>query len=313
MSNLVARFASNTYWLGRYLERAESIARILDINETFARDKPNGPDWERVLVLFSDKKRFLEKHDEITPQSVLAFYVSERSNPSSILYAIAAARQNARSVRHLISTEMWKHLNIFHNQIVIRTKRGVALSSLSPICDAISEGCQTFEGIAEGTFLRGEAWCFYHLGKYVERADQTTRILDIGYEQVSHAEGDAFRSVHAHVLLRSVSGYHAFWSRYPTILRSRDIANFLLYDQQFPRAVALCANQLSARIQELDKICGQKRLTEAEHARKELEFVLKTGLGGKFTPGQLAKFLDQLQIALGEVSDAVGKTYFGYR
>ncbi len=313
MSNLVARFAANTYWLGRYLERAESVARILDINETFARDRPDGPDWERMLVLFGDRARFLETHPIITSQGVLAFYMNDKTNPSSVAFSISAAKQNARSVRHIISTEMWKQLNVFHNKVVTRTKRGVALSSLSPVCDEISEGCQTFEGIAEGTFLRGEAWCFYNLGKYIERADQTTRILDIGYGQVAHAEGDAFRSVHANVLLRSVSGYHAYRSRYPTVLRSRDIANFMLYDQQFPRAVALCATQMSARIQELDRLCGVRRLTEAEKARKELEFLLKTGLGGKFTPGQLGKFLDQVQIALGDVSDAVGKTYFGYR
>jgi uncharacterized alpha-E superfamily protein len=310
LPNLVARFASNVYWLGRYLERAESIARILDINETYARDKPDGPDWERVLILYADRERFLETHEEITPQSVIHFYVNEKSNPSSIAYAISSARQNARSVRHLISTEMWKQLNVFFIQFAAKTKRAVALSTLSKLCGEIKEGCQTFEGVAEGTFFRGEAWCFYHLGKYIERADQTTRILDIGYEQVSHAEGDAFRSVHANVLLRSVSGYHAYRARFPTVLRSRDIANFLLYDPQFPRAVALCANMMSARLQDLEKVCGNRRTTEAEKSRKGLEFLLRTGLGGRYTPKQLYQFIDELQIALGEVSDGIRETYF---
>jgi uncharacterized alpha-E superfamily protein len=310
LSNLVARFASNTYWLGRYLERAEAIARILDINETYARDKPDGPDWERILVLFADRERFLEKHEEITPQGVIAFYLNDRHNPSSIAYALASARQNARSVRHLISTEMWKQLNVFFNQFTTKTKRAVALSNLSGLCAEIKEGCQTFEGVAEGTFLRGEAWCFYHLGKYLERADQTTRILDIGYGQVSQAESDAFRSVQANVLLRSVSGYHAYRSRFPTVLRSRDIANFLLYDPQFPRAVTLCANMMNARLQDLDKVCGNRRTTEAEKSRKGLEFLLRTGLGGRYSPKQLYQFIDEVQIALGEVSDGIRKTYF---
>lgn len=311
MSNLVARFASNVFWLGRYLERAESIARILDINETYARDKPEGPDWERVLVLFSDRERFLESHEEITPQSVLSFYIGDRANPGSISYAIMSARHNARSVRHLISTEMWKQLNVFFNQFSAGTKRGVTLASLSRVCSEIREGCQTFEGVAEGTFFRGEAWCFYHLGKYIERADQTTRLLDIGYEQVSQDEGDTMRSVHANVLLRSVSGYHAFRARFPTVLRPRDVANFLLYDSRFPRAVALCAAQLSTRLQSLDKVHGNDGATDAERARNELEFLLRTGLGGRFTPKQLHRFVDELQIALGEVSEAIRKTYFG--
>ncbi len=312
MPNLVARFASNVFWLGRYLERAESIARILDINETYARDKPDGPDWERVLILNSDRESFLESHDEITPQAVLAFYVGDRRNPTSIAYAIAAARQNARSVRHLISTEMWEQLNMFFNQFNAGTKRGVALASLSRVCGEIKEGCQTFEGVAEGTFFREEAWCFYHLGKYIERADQTTRLLDIGYEQISQADGDALRSVHANVLLRSVSGFHAYRARHPTILRARDIANFLLYDLQFPRAVAFCANQLNACLQDVDKTCGGEWTTEAERVRNELEFLLRTGLGGRFTSKQLYRFLDDLQIALGDVSDAIRKTYFAH-
>lgn len=312
MPNLVARFASNVFWLGRYLERAESIARILDINETYARDKPDGPDWERVLVLNSDRERFLESHEEITPQAVLGFYLGDRDNPTSVAYAMAAARQNARSVRHLISTEMWKQLNVFFNQFASATKRGVALSSLSRVCGEIKEGCQTFEGVAEGTFFRGEAWCFYHLGKYIERADQTTRLLDIGYEQLSQADGEALHSVHANVLLRSVSGFHAYRARFPTVLRARDIANFLLYDPQFPRAVALCANQMSARLQDLEKICGDRPTTDAEKARNALEFTLRTGLGGRFTPKQLYRFLDDLQIALGEVSNAIRATYFAH-
>ncbi len=312
MPSLVARFASNVFWLGRYLERAESIARILDINETYARDKPDGPDWERVLILNSDKERFLENHEEITPQAVTGFYVSDRDNSTSIAYAIVAARQNARSVRHLISTEMWKQLNVFCNQFTSGTKRGVALASLSRVCGEIKEGCQTFEGIAEGTFFRGEAWSFYQLGKYTERADQTTRLLDIGYEQLSQADGDALHSVHANVLLRSVSGFHAYRARFPTILRARDIANFLLYDPKFPRAVALCANQMSARLLDLDKVCANEGTTKAENARNALEFLLRTGLGGQFTPKQLHRFLDDLQIALGDVSDAIRTTYFAH-
>jgi len=312
LPNLIARFASNVFWLGRYLERAESIARILDINETYARDKSAGPDWERILVLNADRERFLESHEEITPQTVLGFYLSDRDNPTSVAYAMDAARQNARSVRHLISTEMWKQLNVFFNQFSSSIKRGVPLSSLSRVCGEIKEGCQTFEGVAEGTFFRGEAWCFYHLGKYIERADQTTRLLDIGYEQLSQDEGEALRSVHANVLLRSVSGYHAYRSRFPTVLRARDIANFLLYDPQFPRAVALCAIQMSARLRDLDKICRDSSATEAEKARGTLEYLLKTGLGGSFTPKQLYRFLDDLQIALGEVSDSIRKTYFAH-
>ena len=310
MSSLLARFAANIYWLGRYLERAESLARILDTNKTYAHDSREGPDWQRILDLYADRKRFLEAHKKADAQTVLTFYVLDRDNPASIASTIAFARQNARSVRHLISTEMWTHLNIFHNQVRQLTQRDIWLSNLSTSCTDIKIGCQTFEGIAEGTFFRGEEWCFYQLGKYIERADQTTRILDMGYDLISDEEGDALKSVHWNVLLRSVSGYHAYRSQFPTVSHPRDVAAFLLYDREFPRAVALCVDQVTRQIRYLENRHGLRSRRKVEDNRRALEFLLETGLGQRVTPRQLHRFLDQLQSSLGAVSSAVRDSYF---
>lgn len=309
-SSLLARFASNTFWLGRYLERAESLARILDINGTYARDNPKGPNWQRVLDLYSDTGRFFENHDTATADSVVNYYVLERANPTSIAYAIAGARENARSVRHLISTEMWTHINIFHYRLSELTRRDIRLGNLAPLCGEIKVACQTFEGIAEGTFFRGEAWNFYHLGKYIERADQTTRVLDMGYAHLSDDQGVALASVQRDVLLRSVSGYHAFRSRFPTSSSADDVATFLLYDERFPRAVTLCVNQMSTRLLAVEQNHGRRKDPAVEKARRSLEFTLETGLSHRITSHRLSAFLDDLQVALGQVSDAVAKAYF---
>jgi uncharacterized alpha-E superfamily protein len=143
LDNLVARFASNIFWIGRYVERAENVARILDINATYARENEEGPDWRRVLDLHADTDIFLDRYDMVDAANVVAFYVTDRENPSSIasaIYqarenarsvriasAIYQARENARSVRHLISTEMWTHLNIFHNRMLELTARDLRL------------------------------------------------------------------------------------------------------------------------------------------------------------------------------------------
>lgn len=311
--NLVARFAANTFWLGRYLERAENIARILQINETYARDNPEGPDWRRVLDLYADTERFFETHETADAPSVLNFYVLDRANPSAIAAAVSGARENARSVRHLISTEMWMHLNIFHGQVLNMTQRDIRLSNLANVTASIISNCQMFEGVAEGTFLRGEPWCFYQLGKYIERADQTTRILDIGYDRISSGEGDAVTSVQWNVLLRSVSGYHAYRSRHPGGSSLEDIERFLLYDTEFPRAVTLCVRRMTTRLRELELRHGANRHSPVEQARRSLEFALGTGPGKGFTPDRLHTFLDRIQVLLGDVSDAVGNTYFGYQ
>ena len=309
-SSLLARFAENTFWLGRYLERAESVARILDINETFARDKPDGPDWKRVLDLYADTERFAKTYEEANADSVVNFYFLDRGNSTAIASSVSMARENARSIRHLISTEMWTHLNIFQYQLTRLTRRDVRISNLAKMCWDVRVGCQTFEGIAEGTFLRGETWCFYHLGKYLERADQTTRLLDMGYDQLSTADGEALISVHSDVLLRSVSGYHAFRARHPAGSTPRDIAAFLLYDSEFPRAVALCVQQLTSRLRDLERRHGRRRGSGVEAARRALEFTLETGPGDRVTSPALHEFIDTVQIALGEVSNAIDETYF---
>ncbi len=307
---MLARFASNIYWMARYLERAENLARILDINETYARDRQGGPDWDRVLDLYADRARFVEQHERATAANVLNFYVLDRDNPTSIACAIASARENARTVRHLISTELWTHLNIFHNQIAGWTQRDLRQSNLSGLCTEIKLRCQTAEGIAEGTLLRDEAWRFYQVGKYIERADQTTRILDIGYTYLSDGEDDALISAGWNVLLRSVAGYHAYRSRHPAGSYARDVAVFFLYDGEFARAVALCVERASDALKDLEARHGGTQRASLEKARRGLEFLLETGPGEKITPAKLSKFLDQLQVAIGTVSLEVNRTYF---
>ena len=312
MSSLVARFAQNIYWLGRYLERAECTARILDINETYARDDVQGPDWGQVLKLFDDTARFKQSHDEqADARAVLNFYVLDRDNPNSILSSITAARENARSVRHLISTEMWTHLNIVHGRMAALTQRDIWLSHLSATARQIIADCQTFEGIAEGTLLRSEPWCFYSLGKFIERADQSTRILDMGYDQLSIKKGDAVAFVHWNVLLRSVCGYHAYRQRHPGTSSPRDIAAFLLYDDEFPRSVSLCVNRMSQVLRDLERRHGARRDTTLETARRALEFALETGPARELTERRLHAYIDQIQRELAALSTAIEANYFG--
>ncbi len=310
MVKLVSRFAENAFWLARYVERAENLARIIEINKTFVRDQSGAADWRRIPELYADIDRFSETHEDINEQTVLDFYALDRDNPTSIRAAVASARENARAIRHLISTEMWTHLNIFHNTCQAWTKRDIDIYNVWRLCQTVTLNCQSFEGIAEGTFLRGEAWTFYQLGKHIERADQTTRILDIGYDRLRLAKGDAVGSVYWNALLRSVSGFHAYRHRHPVDGSPDDIARFLLYDQEFPRAVALCVDQITSRVHELERRHEVRRRQPVEKSRRELEYVLGTGLEMALSPARLHAFLDQIQVALSNVSNALARTYF---
>lgn len=292
------------------MERAENLARILDINETYARDNPDGPDWRRVLQLYSDEKRFLSLDREPDARNVLHFYILDRSNPTSITAGLAQARENARSMRHLLSTEMWRHLNEFYSNVVALKVRDIGTDTLSKTARKIITECQTFEGIAEGTFFRGESWNFYHLGKYMERGDQTTRVLDMGYQRLSLKEGDALDWVHWNVLLRSVSGYHAFCSRYPESSSPSDIAEFLLKDTEFPRAVSLCIARVDDRLSDIERRHGSRRPKDIEAARKRVEELVEGGVDKELTARRLHQHLDSVQTAFAELSLAIRQAYF---
>jgi uncharacterized alpha-E superfamily protein len=310
LSSLLARFAENAFWLARYLERAENLARIIDINKTYARDNPEGPDWRRLLVLHEDVERFAASHEEADARSILNFYILDRTNPVSIISCLANARENARSVRHLLSTEMWTHLNMLHGKIAAFNARDIRSSNLSQTTHTIISGCQTFEGIAEGTFFRSEPWSHYHLGKYLERADQTTRVLDMGSERLLIEEGDAVAWVHWNVLLRSVSGYHAFCARHPAATSPHDIVDFLLYDTDFPRAVVLCVTRISERLRDIEVQYCRKRDKNVAQARKQLDTLLGSRPTKKYTAKSLHLHLDRTQKSLAALSDAIGQAYF---
>jgi len=181
LSNSLSRHAAAVFWLGRYIERADNLARVLDVNETFSRNTEGTHNWHAILHLYDDEPAFLERYEAIDEPGVLTFYTLDRENPGSILSSIRSARENARTLRALISTEMWTQLNIFYNGLIAIEPKEVLPPRLSSFCQRIKEGCQAHYGIAEGTYYRDDSWLFYELGRMIERADQTTRVLDVKY------------------------------------------------------------------------------------------------------------------------------------
>ena len=213
MRDLLSRYAEAAFWMARYIERAENLARILDVNETFSRDSQGGQNWLSVLQLYDDQKRFFERHGEAGGEAVIRFYVLDRDNRGSIVSNVRMARENARALRPLISTEMWTHLNMFHNRLGELRPEDVTEHRLARLCTLVKESCQAHTGITEGTFHRDAGWDFYQMGRMIERADQTTRLLDVKYHLLLPSAADVGSPVDVsqwNALLRSASAYHAF-------------------------------------------------------------------------------------------------------
>src|SRR5262249_20698874 len=164
-TTLPARYADAIFWLARYMERIENLARMLDVTESFARDDRGVGNWRSVAQINGDDVLFRERYPDATGADALRFYLLDADNPTSIRFAMRAAYQNARTLRPLISTEMWAQINVFNKEIEGIGAPDIAPSRLSSLCSRIKDGCHTHAGLIEATFYRDQGWYFYQLGK----------------------------------------------------------------------------------------------------------------------------------------------------
>lgn len=313
MSDVISRLADNSFWLGRYVERAENLARIIDVNETYARDSQSVQEWRSVVALHADEEPFFGKHDAATAEAVCRFYILDRENPSSIISSITAARENARSLRHLISTEVWTHLNIMHVNLRSLTARDLRLTELSRLLGTVKQECQTHTGIVEGTLYRDEVWCYWQIGKVIERADQTTRLLDMKYQAFSPEvpeEPDAVAHSQWETLLRSAAGYHAFRRVRPRGLTPGNIADFLLFDRRFPRSVLVSLDACTSLLDTLDREYRLRRVREARRAARAFRERLSRVNVRTLPKEDVHDLLDDIQIRLAGISDELRRSLF---
>jgi uncharacterized alpha-E superfamily protein len=316
LDSLLARFAESSFWMARYMERAENLARILDVNETYAQNSEGVKEWLPIVQLYADAEGFFTKHEHATADAVLDFYILDRANPGSIVAAVRMARENARSLRHLISTETWMHLNVFYNRMQQLGPADLALSNLSRLCARIKEDCQLHTGIIEGTGYRNQGWYAYQIGKYIERMDQTTRLLDINYHRLLPAVDDGDSLIDAsqwNTLLRSVAGYHAFRRVHPRGMQPAKVADFLLFDRAFPRSFALCVREVDEMIWGLAGLLGESDPPWAKGALSRLGAIAAEVTIESVLASGLHDFLDQIQQHLIALTDALGDALFGHR
>ncbi len=310
---LLARYADCIFWMARYIERAENLARVLDVQETFSRDSRGDHNWLSVVNINADEARFFERHDEPSEANVVRFYLLDQTNPTSILFSVKAARDNARALRPLISTEMWAHLNVFYNWLRGLAAEQASPSALSRLFARIKEACQTHTGITEGTFFRDQSWYFYQLGRMLERADQTTRMVDIKYHQLLPRPTDVGSPIDVsqwNTLLRSAAGYHAYRRVHPSGMSPASVAGFLLLHPGFPRSVATCVAAAEQQIHELRLRFGLRGGNAALESLDEIRSFMADRPIEDFLRMGLHEALDHVQMKLGAVAGAVARDFF---
>ena len=244
---MLSRVADSLYWINRYIERAENIARFVEVSEALALDCPPGSaePWLPLIEASGERELFDRLHPGGSPDDVVEFLVRNPENPSSVVNCMAIARENARQIRDVITTEMWEQLNATY-----WTMQETEFWQLPPQeqLREVRRACQLFYGITDATLSRDLSWQFSRLGRLLERADKTTRILDVKYflllplhEQV----GGVLDELQWIALLRTAGAYQMFRQSQQRAIAPEAVASFLLLDPIFPRSVRYCLERIS--------------------------------------------------------------------
>ena len=305
---LLSRVADSVYWMGRYIERAENVARFIGVNLNLQIDLPLAPSqqWQPLVETSGDATVFKERFGNATQAKVIEWLAYDTENLSSIASCLRFARENARSVRETISSEMWAQVNSMY--LTIQTQR--SLPEPERMLDAFREirmGCHLFEGVTDATMSHNEAWHFMRLGRMLERADKTSRILDVKYFMLLPSVRDVgtpYDDIHWSAVLKSVSGFEMYRKKYGRIAPS-DVVDFLVMDNEFPRAVRFCFKSASESLQSVtgtpigafryrsEQLMGQLR---AELDFTSVDTVLRSGLH---------EYLDRLQLKMNGIDEGL--------
>jgi uncharacterized alpha-E superfamily protein len=313
-SRMLSRVAGSIYWISRYVERAENLARFIDVTFSFILDSPQNvrEQWQPLISTTADDAIFAERYGTASRENAIRFLAFDSQYPNSILSCLSIARENARSIRESISTEMWEQLNGFYHNVVAATRHPGILDSPQDFCQEVRSASQLFKGVTDATMSHGEGWHFARLGRMLERADKTSRILDVKYYMLLPAINDVGTptdDLQWSAVLRSVSGFEMFRKRHG-IITPQKIVGFLVLDRLFPRAIMHCIDSAN---QSLHAIVGSPEDTFWNPAEKELG-QLRSALAysdtNEILRHGLHEFLDSLQAQVNQVGAAIFQTFF---
>ncbi|WP_316858303.1 alpha-E domain-containing protein [uncultured Cohaesibacter sp.] len=317
MSMLLSRYAEALFWFARYIERSASLARILNVQASFWQDHSNQENWASILSLYADTDRFNEAHGTITAQKVAKFYITDRENPGSILSCLWAARENARLLRPLISVSMWSYINVSYNEMKRLSERDLDAARLSRTCESIARTCDAIMGVTEGTYYRDAGWRFYQLGLWIERADQTSRLLDVKVAQVASHNGldqsDTIADAEFwKLLLHSFEAYHAFQRSKSGRMDPRKVANFLMFNQSFPRSLTHCIGEIQDMLNDLYMGFQLRHVASCYEQVEMLLYELEAASNDPHLHLRFHGFNDKVQNRLFAITNSLGKSFFGH-
>jgi uncharacterized alpha-E superfamily protein len=296
---MLSRTADHLFWMARYMERAENTARMLDVNYQSSllpqSEAVAELGWRGLLSISELTGDFGQRYGDVTPARVIEFMVSDGQNLSSILSCLRAARENARAVRGTLTTEVWETTNQTWLEFNKMLAAGVLRRDPASVFEWVKFRSHLSRGVAVGTMLQDEAFHFVRIGSFLERADNTARLLDVKFHAVesdfygrADERDNEYEFYHWSAILRSVSGFEVYRKVYRNVIQPEKVAELLILRQDMPRSLAHCVGRLLGNLRHVANQQSAETLRRAGRLEADLRFgrideILSTGLHAYLT------------------------------
>ncbi len=306
---MLSREAQNIYWIARYIERAENTARLINVNTNLILDLPvrMKVGWLPLVKITGGAELFESLYDRAGEKDVVRFLASDEKNPSSILSSLKAARENARTVREIMPREAWESVNSLYLSVRSQLPRGLDEHRRFEFLKSVITGVQQITGLFSGTMTHDNAYDLLRVGRNIERADMTTRIIEVRTAGLLPEDADAlvpYETIQWSSILKSLSAYQMCRRRSRRPVSGRTVLEFLLRDSKFPRAIKHCMLEARGSVGRLPKregpVVAINRVIAAVTAFKP----------GEVSEERLTRLMDECQEMIAAIHDELGKAYF---
>jgi uncharacterized alpha-E superfamily protein len=312
---MLSRVAETIYWMNRYMERAGNMARVIDVNFRLMLDLPLGVSvqWDALVRTTGDYDDFLERYGTPTRENVISFLTFDAENANSILSCVRSARENARSVREIISSDVWEQINRFY--FAVSAAAAQPLASPEEFFYETRLATHLFIGLLHTTMSHGPAWHFARLGRVLERADQTSRILDVKYFILLPSVDDVgtpLDEIQWTAVLGSASALEAYRQKYGRVASQRAV-EFLILDRDFPRSIHYCLITADRSLHAITGTPADTFRTPAERRMGQLRAEFDFTPLSDIIAGGLHEYLDAFQTKLLTLGAAIHESFFALR
>jgi len=311
---MLSRVADSLYWMSRYLERAEHTARLLDVDLQLRLEGSHDSGVARWTRLLRTLNTPLPANGQMDPTALAHALTFDRSNPSSIVSSIAAARENLRHVREQCSTVMWEQLNQMYLQIVGSPQQDDWLHHSHHFFGDVRRGANLFQGVTDSSMSHGEGWFYIQLGKYIERTDSLSALIGTHFDQLPHALDQPVESeqyLEWVGLLRWCAAFEAYCKTYTAELRPLRVAEFLVLDAEFPHSIRFSIDRVHSALQAIGDLTKRKALAPTRITGR-LRAMLNYSQIEEIMAEGPAAYIEGVRRQISQVHHTIYQIYFDY-